>query len=331
MDELADGEGHASPLVSAVIPTYGRSERLPTAIKSVLGQTYDNIELLVVDDASPTPVRETLEEITPQTEESVRILRHEENRGANVARNTGIQAASGEYVAFLDDDDRWDKTKIGKQIQKFQETSNDTGVVYTGVERRAPDGTTTRTTPSASGNVVEDLLTGKNFGQFSAIVVDVDAIERAGLPDERLPAWQDREWFFRLAQHAHFQPVEETLTYRQTGLPDSITKKFEKKRDVAYPMLVSKYRPLAKEHGIYYERMFLASIRHSLARSAVRADRYSEARKYFFLSFLANPLYRPVHVHLLASLGGEWSYDGIASLRRKLIETASHNASATHR
>jgi len=317
MNESVDTDEATTPLVSAIIPTYGRNERLSSAIQSVLEQTYDDIELFVVDDASPTPVRETLDSFDPTVENSFRILRHDENQGANAARNTGIRASDGRYVAFLDDDDQWDETKITKQVQAFQESDSETGVVYTGVRKDGPEGTTV-STPIASGDVMKDLLTGTNFGQFSSVMVDTTVIETAGLPDERLPAWQDREWFFRLAQHTHFRPVRETLTYRQTGLPDSITKKYEQKRDVAYPMLISKHDWVAAEYGIYYERMFKATMRRSLARSAVRADRYKEARKYFLLSALANPLYWPVYPHLFASLGGKWSYESIASLRQQV-------------
>lgn len=322
MSASAADDTQESPLVSVVIPTYGRNERLPVAIESVLEQTYDDIELFVVDDGSPTPVTATLDSVDPAAVPRMEVIRHDENQGANVARNTGIRAATGEYVAFLDDDDRWDETKVEKQVRTFRESSAETGVVYTGVRKDGPGGTTV-STPTASGDVVTELLRGTNFGQFSAVMVDTAVIEAAGLPDERLPAWQDREWFFRLAEHGEFQPVRETLTYRRTGLPDSITRKFEQKRDVAYPMLVSKHRSLAAEHGPYYERLFLASMRRSLARSAVRAGQYGEARKYFLLSFLANPLYRPVYAHLLASLGGRWSYETIAAFRRKLLGAAS--------
>ncbi|WP_420182952.1 glycosyltransferase family 2 protein (plasmid) [Haloarcula sp. KBTZ06] len=316
------GECHTNgenPLVSVVIPTYGRDGRLPAAIKSVLNQQYDRIELLVVDDGSPTPVATTLPEDI-LSDGRVKTIRHKENRGANVARNTGIQTSNGDYVAFLDDDDRWDETKLRKQVDTFTESSPETGVVYTWVKRESSTGTTV-STPSAAGEVVTDLLTGANFGQFSSVLVDTEVISDAGLPDERFPAWQDREWFFRLAQACEFQPVTETLTYRQTGREDSITAKFEQKRDVAYPLFVEKHGSLAAEYGKYYKRTFLASMRRSLARSAIHAGRYDEARKYFLLAFFANPLYRPVHPHLLPSLGGEWTYEGVASLRRKLTET----------
>jgi len=304
-----------SPLVSVVIPTYDRSEHLPDAVRSVTAQTYDNIELLIVDDGSEHPVTEMGQDVPLDELASVTFIHHNENRGANAARNSGIRAATGEYIAFLDDDDEWDEEKIEQQVEAFERGGAEVGVVYTGKQASGPSGTGV-TIPSAEGDVMKDLLTGENFGQFSSVMVRSSVIEDTGLPDEQFPAWQDREWFFRLAQHCQFKPVPEVLTYRNVGLPDNITKKFDQKRDVAYPLFVEKHYPLAREYGFYTARTFLASMRRSLARSAIRAGRYSEARKYFLWAFLANPLYRPVHADLLASLGGKWTYESAAQLRR---------------
>lgn len=307
-------EGSDRPLVSAVVPTYGRNDHLATAVESIADQTYGNIELFVVDDGSPTPVRETLD-IPLDRLTSVTFIRHEENRGANVARNSGIRAATGEYVAFLDDDDRWCPTKIERQVEAFLNTGPEVGVVYAGLKVEGPNGVSVKR-PTASGDVMTDLLAGETFGQFSSVMVAADAIDVAGLPDERFPAWQDREWFFRLARNHNFKPVSEVLTHRWTGLPDSITKRFEQKRDVAYPLFVEKHYPHAREYGRHYARMFLASLRRTLGRSAIHANEYREARKYFLLSFLVHPLYRPVYADLLASAGGKWTYKSAASLRQ---------------
>lgn len=312
----ADGSP-AGPLVSVVIPTYGRDEYLPDAVESVLDQTYGNVELLVVDDGSPLPVSEGFADWSFEGVHSVTFVRHGSNRGANAARNTGIRKASGEYIAFLDDDDWWHREKLERQVEVFETAGPEVGVVYTGKRAEGPEGATI-SRPDAEGDVMKDLLTGATFGQFSSVMVDVAAIDDAGTPDEKFPAWQDREWFFRLARHYHFEPVDEILTYRRAGLPDSITKQFEQKRDVAYPLFVEKHYPLAREYGRYYARTFLASLRTILARSAVRAGRYGQARKFFLWAFLANPLYRPLHPHLLASLGGRWTYKPAAALRRRL-------------
>jgi glycosyltransferase involved in cell wall biosynthesis len=90
--------------VSVVIPLYNCADRIEGAIRSALDQTARPLEIIVVDDASTDPVDiDALTAIDP----CVRVIRHEVNRGGGVARNTGIDAARGDLVAFLDADDRW--------------------------------------------------------------------------------------------------------------------------------------------------------------------------------------------------------------------------------
>lgn len=318
MSEKADSVATETwPLVSVVIPTYGRNESLLRAVESVAKQTYERIELFVIDDGSADPAsRSTFTAESLENIESVTIIQHNENRGANVARNSGIRAATGKYIAFLDDDDYWEETKIAKQVKAFIESGPEVGLVYTGQKAESDEGSTVVGT-TAEGDVIEDLFAGKNFGQFSSIMVKKSVIESAGLTDERFPAWQDREWFFRLAQNCHFKSVPEVLTHRQTGGGDSISDRFEQKRDEAYPLFIEKHYPIAREYGLYQARTFVASLRRTLGRSAVRSGEYREARKYFVLSFIANPFYRPVYAHLLASLGGKWTYKTAAAVRQK--------------
>lgn len=307
------------PLVSVIIPTYDRNEQLPETVRSVSTQTYDHIELFVVDDCSPVPVTEALEDMTLDHMHAVTIIRHNENRGANAARNNGIRAARGKYIAFLDDDDRWEDTKIERQVDAFESSDPEVGVVYTGKRSVGPHGERIKT-PTVEGDVMKDLLTGQSFNQFSSLMVRSEVIEKVGLTDERFPAWQDREWLFRLAQHCHFKSVPEPLVVwqKKSGVSDNITGRYEQKRDVAFPLLIEKHYPVAREYGLYYARTFLASMRMTLARAAVKSGEYEEARKYFLLAVLGNPLYRPVYPHLLASLGGKWTYESAADFRRKL-------------
>jgi glycosyltransferase involved in cell wall biosynthesis len=283
-------------------------------------QTYDDIEMIVVDDGSPTPVEEELSlSLSSSSRSTVQFIRHEENQGANAARNTGIRAATGEYVAFLDDDDEWVETKVERQVSTFEEATPETGVVYTGIREESPSGTTVKT-PSREGNVVKALLAGANFGQFSSLMVRADVIDAAGLPDERFPIWQDREWYFRLAQHAEFRSVAEPLTVRTVGHEDQISHDFEAKCEVAYPLFLEKHRSLAVEHGWRYERLFLASLRFSLAKTAVRCQQYREARKYFLLAFLSYPTYQRCFVMVLVTLGGGASYGLARAVNRKITK-----------
>ena len=92
------------PLVSIVIPSRNRCNLLPRAVRSVLNQTYRNIEVIIVDDASTDGTPRAIRELSEQ-DQRVRGLRNDQPLGGGAARNVGIQAARVKYIAFLDDDD----------------------------------------------------------------------------------------------------------------------------------------------------------------------------------------------------------------------------------
>lgn len=101
--------------VSVVIPCYNRGDRLLRTVKSALAQTCESFEVVIVDDASPIDPISTLGELVDDPR--IRVVRHEMNRGASAARNTGLKAARGRFVAFLDSDDDWAPEKLATQLE----------------------------------------------------------------------------------------------------------------------------------------------------------------------------------------------------------------------
>ncbi|MGB3624622.1 MAG: glycosyltransferase family 2 protein, partial [Henriciella sp.] len=100
-------------LVSVVIPTYNRARTLRRAVESVLRQSYTNLELIVVDDASTDDTKAVLSSIN---DPRMRVITYEFNRGCAAARNIGARDARGEYLAFQDSDDEWLADKLSKQV-----------------------------------------------------------------------------------------------------------------------------------------------------------------------------------------------------------------------
>lgn len=101
------------PLVTVVIPSYNRAAFLGRAVANACTQSYRELEIVIVDDASSDDTRSVADSFA---DPRVRYIRHSANRGVSAARNTGVRAARGEYVAFLDDDDQWKPDKIAKQL-----------------------------------------------------------------------------------------------------------------------------------------------------------------------------------------------------------------------
>ena len=105
-----------TPLVSVVIPTYNRSTQVQSAIQSVLDQTHSDLEAIVVDDRSIDNTVQVVEEYS-RKDPRIRLIVHKERRGAQAARNTGIKAGSGEWIAFLDSDDKWLPDSLNSRLQ----------------------------------------------------------------------------------------------------------------------------------------------------------------------------------------------------------------------
>ena len=123
----------SSPLVSVIIPTYGRSAYLPRCVCSVLEQSYSAVEIFVVDDNNPdTEARRETEKAMEQFADNPKVhyLRHDKNRNGSAARNTGLRAASGKYVAFLDDDDMFVREKIEKCVARMESLDDSYGMCY---------------------------------------------------------------------------------------------------------------------------------------------------------------------------------------------------------
>lgn len=192
------------PLISVVIPTYGRSHLLERAIDSVLEQTYDNIEIIVVDDNnSNSEHRMHTERVLGTYLENGQIiyLKHEKNAGGSVARNTGIKASNGEYVALLDDDDEWFPEKLEKQIAYFEALDDNVGVVYCSyiLEEYNGDKIIKRT---EKGDLTKELLMLQfDPGASSTLVFKKSALEEIHYFDENFERHQDLEVLIRLCRN----------------------------------------------------------------------------------------------------------------------------------
>lgn len=208
-------------LVSAIIPTFNRSGLLPRSVRSVLAQTYRPIELVVMDDGSTddtTAVVATLAAEAATVGISFRALR-QANAGLSAARNAAVQAASGEFVAFLDDDDTWYPEKLTRQMALLAETGADIASCFI-AKQKSPD--RVKTYPSSAarllqGRNVEAVTRGKQSAHTNSIVVRRELYIATGGFDTRLRNKMDHEWLMRMVHHGTYASVPEVLgTYERT-------------------------------------------------------------------------------------------------------------------
>ncbi len=110
-------------LVSIIIPTYNSEKYLPDSIKSALRQTYKNIEIIVIDDGSTDKTKEIVSSYIKLYRSRIFYI-YQENAGPGIARNRGIAESQGDYIAFLDADDIWEKEKLSEQMHLFKKNKN---------------------------------------------------------------------------------------------------------------------------------------------------------------------------------------------------------------
>lgn len=105
------------PKVSVIIAAYNRAHLIGRALRTVLEQTYNDFEVIIVDDASTDNTENVIKSFD---DARIKYIRHDKNKGAAAAWNTGIRASKGEYIAFQDSDDEWAEDKLEKQMNAFR-------------------------------------------------------------------------------------------------------------------------------------------------------------------------------------------------------------------
>lgn len=213
-------------LVSVVIPTFNRPfEVLERAIQSVQSQTYSNIEVIVVDDngdkqpALSETIKNGLEKCR-----GVIYIRHDVNKGACAARNTGILHSHGTFVAFLDDDDFWDREKIEKQVENFDE---DVGLVYCGISFFFEKGNKTINKRAVTKkHPVKSLLFKNYIGTTSCGVVRKSVALSVGGFDTGLKSGQDLDFWIRVASVSKIKEVPDCLVKYTLYSKNTITSNF---------------------------------------------------------------------------------------------------------
>jgi glycosyltransferase involved in cell wall biosynthesis len=198
------------PEVSVIIPTYNRHDMISSTIASVLKQTFTDLEIIIVNDSEDD--KSLLNVINQFDDNRIHYLKNQRKKGANGARNTGYKNAKGKYIAFLDDDDRWHVDKIQKQIQKFNESSDDVGIVYSGYEIVCPSSPEffQNIFPKKRGKVQDDIIQGNFIGSPTPLIKK--DVFPDGLPyDENLESAQDWELWIRLSGNTDVDYVDEIL------------------------------------------------------------------------------------------------------------------------
>ncbi|MGV8947233.1 MAG: glycosyltransferase family 2 protein [Lutibacter sp.] len=203
----------ANPLVSVIIPTYNRTDYLKLTLQSILNQTFNDFEIIVVDDGTLSDDNLLL----CQSFEKVRYLKIENSGGPSKPRNIGIKEAKGKYLAFVDDDDLWLPKKLQKQVE-ILENNPEFGLVHSCCEVIEKNGILQNRiigrpgSPEVKHGEVYMRMIGNWTVMMPTSFVRKTVVDKVGFFNEKMPpAGEDTEYWTRFSFETKFYYVEEPL------------------------------------------------------------------------------------------------------------------------
>lgn len=196
-----------NPLVSVVMPVFNVERYIGEAAASVAAQTYENWELLIIDDCSDDG---TAEIIASFDDPRIKVLRNEKNRGTSYSRMRGISEAKGEWIAFLDGDDRWDPAKLEKQIGRMSLTEEPV-LLFTGSAFMTDDGKMLDYVMEVPEKITYEELLKQNLISCSSVLVKKDVIRKYPFPDIPLIHEDFAVWLGILKEVKYAYGVNEPL------------------------------------------------------------------------------------------------------------------------
>lgn len=287
------------PEVSVVIPVHNGAAFVSKAITSVLGQTFRDFDLLVIDDGSTD---ETASVVNSFDDTRLRYF-HQENRGISPTRNVGIKRSSGRWVAFLDCDDFWFPTKLEAQLAVARTRPN-AGMIYCSAELRTANGEVLRHYPATvEGRPLDQLLIGNCIsGSASSAMLRRDILDQIGYFDEQLPVCEDWELWLRAARATDFAKVDDPLVCI-VNRPGSLGKRADQIRDVSIAVADRAFATYAADRR-HLRRRMLWQIHYFAAVTHQEQKAFRAARRDLFKSVLYRPTYLRAYWRLLRALIG---------------------------
>jgi glycosyltransferase involved in cell wall biosynthesis len=206
-------------VVSVIIPTFNRAQKVVRAISSVLSQAFTDVEIIVVDDGSTDGTKKEVE----QFDDRVTYVAHSSNLGVSAARNTGIKRSGAPLIAFLDSDDHWFPEKLAVQVCFFNDhpkaVACQTGELWIRNGRRVNP---MKKHLKPSGNIFEASLK-LCLVSPSAVMLKQSLLDEVGFFDEDLPVCEDYDLWLRISCRYPVHLISEPLVVKEGGHPDQLS------------------------------------------------------------------------------------------------------------
>lgn len=240
-----------SPLVSAIVTTYKRPVKIvQRALQSITNQVYENIEIILVNDApDEKELCNELKKMISSISKKIKYIEMEKNSGACAARNEGIKQSSGEFLAFLDDDDEWYPQKISEQVLSFENES--IGLSYCNflINEEGKENLRIHTKDLLPSGEIFNKLFEKNYiGSSSFPMIRKEALIKGGMFNTNMPALQDWEFWLRITQHCNVVYLNEPLGIYYFYSGDRISTHPER-RIKGFELIYIQYKELLDENA----------------------------------------------------------------------------------
>lgn len=216
---------------SVIIPVYNRTDTLRTAVESVFLQTIKDYEIIVVDDGSDLSVSSCLKPYMSR----INYIRHDKNLGVSAARNTGIRAAKGDYICFLDSDDIWLPNKLERQDEIFSKgwmASHSDEFWYRNQTFVNPN---EKYSKRYGGQIFQNILDICRISPSSA-VLHKSVFKKCGFFDENMRVCEDYDLWLRVASEFHVNFIQDRLIIKRSISDDQLSKSI---KHIEYIRLVS--------------------------------------------------------------------------------------------
>jgi glycosyltransferase involved in cell wall biosynthesis len=288
------------PRVSVVIPAYNSEKTIARAIQSALAQEYPSVEILVVDDGSSDRTRQAVEKFGPP----VHYL-WQENRGAAAARNRGILAAQGEFVAFLDADDEWLSGRIREGVAPMLQDAS-IGSTFCRLYRVYPDGSR-----DIYGEAYEKcrtfprLLWPSGYVQTSAATCRKSALDQVGYFDESLRSHEDLDLWIRLEEAFQVREIEKPLVlFHETS--GSLSKRWDRiHAEEDYFIIIERALQRRPDRYLKHRKVLLADAHLFWGIYYVAGKDFARARVHLRKSFSIVPKIKTLSLWLATLLPGK--------------------------
>lgn len=299
-----------SPNVSIIIPTYNRANLVGRSVKSVLDQSYKDFEIIIVDDGSSDKTEEKIRRYQ-KDDDRIRFIKHGTNKGAAAARNTGIKASRGHYIAFQDSDDTWEPEKLEKQIQVFEHAPEEAGIVYTDMWRRRAG--KRKYIPSPGIGPEERIIYQQALIRVLGIGIGTAMIKKAcfdrvGMFDESLRRFEDTELFIRLSEFYCFLHIKEPLINYYYYEGKHISGNDEALIE-ANEMILNKHADL-----IAGDKKSWAKFEYRLANMLCQNRNVGQWRRFLFKALKADPINPRYLMAVFISFSGRSTYNSLINL-----------------